>query len=42
MSDIFSQRHRNNATHASRCRSVCAAHTFIERLRWTNASVKAL
>jgi hypothetical protein len=20
----------------------CAAHTFIERLRWTNASVKAL
>ena len=33
---------RGNAALTRRRRGVCAAHTLIERLPWTNASVKAL
>ena len=36
------RKRRDNTTPELRSRCVCAAHTFIELLRWTNASVKAL
>ena len=39
---VLDRLRRENATPSPRRRGVCAVHSFIERLRWTNASVKAL